>query len=192
MTENDLKWTIKSTEKMMRTPIFDMLKQHEISATGIEGDYIALDCRDWVMVIPEYEGKFVMVRQWRHSSEELTTEFPGGVVDRGEDPAESAARELLEETGFKAGRLTKLGGCSPNPALFKNHYHVYLAEDLVPTGEQDLDDDELLTYRLIPITEVIMSFGAGEFSHALTGTAITYYLQHCYLNHKELPFQGES
>lgn len=177
MNDNDLKWTIKSKEQILHTPVFDVISQHEISATGIEGDYVAMEAPDWCMVIPVYQGNFVMVRQWRHSSEELTTEFPGGVVDRGEDPAVTAARELLEETGFKAGRLTKLGDCSPNPALFKNRFHVYLAEELVPTGEQDLDDDELLTYRLLPTDEVIASFGRGEFSHALTGTAIAYYLQ---------------
>lgn len=178
MTDNDLKWTIEQTKNILHTPVYDVIEQHEIAANGMEGDYIAIDCRDWVMVIPEYRGSFVMVRQWRHSSEELTTEFPGGVTDRGEDPAVTAARELFEETGFKAGRLTKLGDCSPNPALFKNRFHVYLAENLIPTGEQALDDDELLTYRLIPIGEVIASFGKGGFTHALTGTAIAYYLQH--------------
>lgn len=185
MTDNELKWKITDTKKLLRTPIYDVVNQHEVSATEIEGDYVAIDCRDWVMVIPVYRGSFVMVRQWRHSSEELTTEFPGGVVDRGEDPAVSAARELFEETGFKAGRLTKLGDCSPNPALFKNRFHVYLAEQLIPTGEQNLDDDELLTYRLIPTDEVIASFGDGEFSHALTGTAIAYYLRHEHLKHKD-------
>lgn len=187
MTDNELKWTIDSKKELLRTPVYDVIEQHEISASGIEGDYIAIDCPDWVQVIPEYGDNFVMVRQWRHSSEALTTEFPGGVVDRGEDPAVSAARELLEETGFRAGRLTKLGDCSPNPALFKNRFHVYLAEDLTPTGEQDLDDDELLTYRLIPIREVIASFGKGGFTHALTGTAIAYYLQNRNYKHKDFP-----
>lgn len=187
MTDNDLKWKIEQTENLLHTPVYDVINQHEISATGIAGDYIALDAPDWVMVIPEYQGSFVMVRQWRHSSEELTTEFPGGVVDRGEDPAVSAERELYEETGFKVGRLTKLGDCSPNPALFKNRFHVYLAQELTPTGEQNLDDDELLTYRLIPTDEVIASFGKGEFTHALTGTAIAYYLQHYYSEYSDFP-----
>lgn len=185
MNDNDLKWTIKSTKPLLHTPVYDVLEQREISATGIEGDYVAIEAPDWVMVIPVYRDSFVMVRQWRHSSEELTTEFPGGVVDGGEDPADSAVRELYEETGFKVGRLTKLGDCSPNPALFKNRFHVYLAEDLIPTGEQSLDDDELLTCRLVPTDEVIASFGKGEFSHALTGTAIAYYLGHIHRDRKK-------
>lgn len=185
MNDNDLKWKITERKHLLHTPVYDVVNQHEISATGIEGDYVAIDAPDWVMVIPVYRDSFVMVRQWRHSSEELTTEFPGGVVDRGEDPAASAARELYEETGFKVGRLTKLGDCSPNPALFKNRFHVYLAEELIPTGEQDLDDDELLSYQLIPTEEVIASFGKGEFSHALTGTAIAYYLGHIHRDHQE-------
>lgn len=184
MTDNELIWKITETEKLLHTPVYDVITQHEISPNGIEGDYVAIEAPDWVMVIPEYRGSFVMVRQWRHSSEELTTEFPGGVRDSGEDPAETARRELFEETGFKVGRLTKLGDCSPNPALFKNRFHVYLAEELTPTGEQALDDDELLTYRLVPTDAVIRSFGKGEFSHALTGTALAYYLQHDYLKNK--------
>lgn len=178
MNDNDLKWKITDKKKLLHTPVYDVVQQHEVSATGLEGDYVAIEASDWCMVIPEYQGNFVMVRQWRHSSEELTTEFPGGVVDRGEDPEKSAARELFEETGFKAGRMIYLGSCNPNPALFKNRFHIYLAQELTPTGEQRLDDDELLTCKLIPTDEVISGFGAGEFRHALTGTAIAYYLQY--------------
>lgn len=178
MNKTDLKWSITDSKLLLHTPIFDVNEQHEVAATGIEGDYVAMDAPDWAMVIAEYRGSFVLVRQWRHSAECLSLEFPGGMVDDGEDPATASRRELMEETGFEAGRLTHLGTVSPNPALFKNRFHVYLAEDLKQTGTQSLDHDELLTYELMPTDEVIRSYGKGEFAHALMGTALMFYLQH--------------
>ena len=173
-----LKWRITGTKRLLHTPVFDVNEQHEIAATGIEGDYVAMDAPDWAMVVAEYQDSFVLVRQWRHSAECLSLEFPGGVVDGGEDAAPAARRELKEETGFEAGKLTHLGTVSPNPALFKNQFHVYLAEDLKQTGAQSLDSDELLTYELMPTDEVIRGYGKGEFAHALMGTALMLYLQH--------------
>ena len=178
MDDRQLEWKVTASEELLRTPVFGVARQSEEAASGMRGDYIAIFAPDWAMVIAEYRGRFVMVRQWRHAAQCMTTEFPGGVADEGEDPSAAAVRELYEETGFKAGRLTHLGSVSPNPALFKNSFHVYLAEDLTPTGEQALDDDELLTYRLIPIGEVIASYGRGEYTHGLMGTALALYLQH--------------
>lgn len=178
MNKTDLKWSITDSKLLLHTPIFDVNEQHEIAATGIEGDYVAMDAPDWAMVIAEYRGSFVLVRQWRHSAECLSLEFPGGMVDDGEDAATASRRELMEETGFEAGRLTHLGTVSPNPALFKNRFHVYLAEDLKQTGTQSLDHDELLTYELMPTDEVVRNYGKGEFAHALMGTALMFYLRH--------------
>ena len=93
-------------------------------------------------------------------------------------PEQTAARELWEETGFRAGRLTQLGVVNPNPALFRNRFYVYLAEELEPTGTQKLDPDELLNWELRPIEEVLSAYGSPEFSHALMGTALALWLLH--------------
>lgn len=175
--DNQLKWEVTGTKRLLHTQVFDVLEQAEVSATGIKGDYVALEAPDWVMVIPEVRGSFVLVRQWRHAAGVLSLEFPGGVADKGESPATVAARELREETGFKAGKLTCLGVLYPNPALFQNRFHVYLAQALTPAGGQELDDDELLTFELRPIDEVIAAYGSGELTHALMGTALMLYLR---------------
>lgn len=178
MDDKDLIWNVQSSRRLLHTPVFDVTAQRERSAAGMEGEYVAIQAPDWVMTIPVYRDCFVMVRQWRHAARQLSTEFPGGVNDPGEPPAATAARELKEETGFSAGKLTCLGVCSPNPALFCNRFYVYLAEELIPTGTQNLDEDELLSYELIPISQVIAAFGSEEYPHALMGTALAFYLRY--------------
>lgn len=176
-TDEKLKWRTTGRKLLLETPVVNIYSQHEVSAEGIEGDYISMSSVDWIMTIPVIDGNFVMVRQWRHSEQRLTTEFPGGMSNRGEDPEKAALRELEEETGFRAGRIRKLGTISPNPALFENHVHLFLAEDLVQTEKQHLDEDEVLNYFLKPIDEVIDGFGNEEYSHALMGCALTFYLR---------------
>ena len=178
MDDAKLIWKTLKKKKIRHTPVFDVHMQHEKSSAGMEGDYVAMTAPEWVVIVPVYEDKFVMVRQWRHGEDRITVEFPGGVGDPGEDPSDTARRELLEETGFRAGRITELGRCSPNPALFKNHFHVFLAEDLVQTGSQHLDADEVLNFMLLPREQVVRSFGTGEFTHAFTGTALAFCMRH--------------
>ena len=180
MNDEKLKWETRERKKILSTPVFDVFEQEETAYDGTAGKYIAIDAPDWVMTVPVYEDKFVMVCQWRHAAEKLSVEFPGGIADEREDPAKTAYRELLEETGFKAEKITHLGTVSPNPALFSNRFHIYLAEQLVPTGELHLDDDEFLSCELIPVDEVIASYGGEQYSHALMGTALALYLRHRY------------
>lgn len=178
LNDRQLKWSVADTELLLQTPVFDVVKQTEVSGTGLRGDYVAVNAPDWVVIIPIYRDSFVMVRQWRHGEKNMTWEFPGGVMNAGEEPKETALRELYEETGFRAGKITELGRCSSNPALFANHFTVFLAEDLEPTGEQHLDEDELLNCRLMKRRSVIDSFGTPEFSHAFMGTALAFYFRH--------------
>ena len=176
-----LRWDTTEKEQILHTPVFDVYRQREVTESGLVGDYVGIAAPDWVVVMAVHEGNFVLVRQWRHGEDRITLEFPGGVADEGEDPARTALRELEEETGYRAGKITCLGRVSANPALFKNHFSVFLAEDLVQTGKQHLDADELLKYEELPIEEVIRRFGDEELTHAYMGTALAFYFRykHC-------------
>lgn len=173
-----LKWDTIEKEQILHTPVFDVYRQKEVTKSGLEGDYVAITAPDWVVVIAIHDGNFILVRQWRHGEDNMTLEFPGGVADAGEELQTTALRELEEETGYRAGKITFLGRVSSNTALFKNHFSVYLAEDLVQTGEQHLDADELLKYEEMPIEEVIRRYGDEEFTHAYMGTALAFYFRH--------------
>lgn len=176
--DENLKWQEGEITPLLKTVVCEVTSQHCTAKNGLCGDYIIMNAPDWVIVIPEKDNNFLMVKQWRHGEHSLSVEFPGGVIDKKEKPEIAALRELEEETGFKAGKLTKLGTVNPNPALFSNHVHIYLAENLSSTGIQHLDSDEFINYLEIPKNEVLQGMGTEQFPHAIMGTALCFYLKH--------------
>ena len=187
--DEKLKWTCGPKKSLLKTVVFDVTSSTNTCCDGdrtVSGDYIVLDAPDWVIVIPETEGtgadgqvqkEFYMVKQWRHGSKCLSVEFQGGVIDKGEEPEAAARRELLEETGCEAGRLTKLGQVNPNPALFSNRVHIFLAQDLQYTQGQSLDSDEFVNVIKVPVEQIVADMGTEQFPHALMSTALLYYIK---------------
>lgn len=176
--DDKLKWTEGQPQTLLKTVVCTVTSRHNISSDGTEGDYIIMNAPDWVIVIPELDDKFLMVKQWRHGEAALSVEFPGGVIDKGEEADVAARRELEEETGFKAGKLINLGSVNPNPALFSNHVHFFLAKDLTATGKQKLDDDEFINCMELSKKEVLDGMGTAQFPHAIMGMALSLYIKH--------------
>lgn len=180
MEASHLIWTEENRKEMFRSGILTVQSAECRSPEGITRNFTVIDCADWVIVVPVLESaagrRFLMVRQWRHGSRELSLEFPGGVIENGESPEAGAARELEEETAYRARRLTKLGTMCPNPAIMSNHVHFYLAKDLTPLSRQNLDEDEFVDAELIDEKEVLSGMGNPPYVHALTAAALGLYL----------------
>lgn len=95
-----------------------------------------------VAVTPEH--RVIMVRQYRHGVEKVLLELPAGCIEAGEDPRDGAARELLEETGYKAGSLEFLFKIAPNASNCTSYAQCYLAGNVFPAAPQNLDETEAL------------------------------------------------
>lgn len=95
-----------------------------------------------VAVTPEH--RVIMVRQYRHGVEKVLLELPAGCIEAGEDPKDGAARELLEETGYKAGSLEFLFKIAPNASNCTSYAQCYLARNVFPAAAQNLDETEAL------------------------------------------------
>jgi 8-oxo-dGTP pyrophosphatase MutT (NUDIX family) len=173
-------WHEESRREVYRSRVLSVRDTTCRSPEGTTGVFTVIDGSDWAIVVPVIETargqEFVMVRQWRHGSQELSLEFPGGVFEPGEDPLEAAARELREETAYAPNTIRKIGEFSPNPAIMSNRVHFFLAGDLRPLDKQDLDDDEYVDVELVPVQEVFLGLGRPPYVHALMASAYCLYL----------------
>jgi 8-oxo-dGTP pyrophosphatase MutT (NUDIX family) len=134
---------------------------------------LVLEARDWCNVVARTpDGRFVLVRQYRFGTQRVTTEVPGGVVERDEEPLAAARRELREESGYVAARWTELRPVAPNPAFLDNRCHHFLAEDARPTSAQELDPGEDIAVVTWSADEVRAAIARGELDHSLALTAL--------------------
>ena len=149
--------------------------------TDEEHNFYVMQTADWVNIVPVTDNnEIVCIRQFRHGNERITVEIPGGMVDPGEDPAVAGARECLEETGYETGELISLGILSPNPALFANQLHTYLAPGAVRVADVANTSTEHTEVQLIPLEQLPDFLISGEIDHALVAATLwrmLYFLQ---------------
>ncbi len=167
-------WTRKATKMLADCRIFSLFESTSVSpVTHQEHGFYYIETGDWVNVVPvTAANELVCIRQFRHGNEEITIEIPGGMVDLGEEPAAAAARECLEETGFQADELISLGVLSPNPALFPNRLHTFLAPNVKLVGEVANTSTEHTEVQLIPMAQLPEFLVSGEIDHALVAATL--------------------
>ena len=167
--ESPQAWRIQSSEIVADCRIFKVRKDITISPrTGQPYEMFVLEQPDWVNVIPlTMEGQVIMVQQWRHGTRSVHLETPGGLLDKDETPEQGARRELLEETGFEAGEIIKLGTVHPNPAIQTNVQHYILAKNCRKIAAPNLDHAEDIQVKLVPLADVAGMIERGEITHGI-------------------------
>ena len=182
MSDANLIWKPGAPKNVFAAPIVDVYAVESESPDGRQkGTYYRVKPKDGVMIVPLLKtdaGRFfVMVRQWRHGAEMLTTEFPSGIVEKEESLEAAASRELREETGYKAASLARLASVYQNPALMYNTCNFFAAEGLELAGDLELDSDEYIERVLVPEEKLLAEIGTGEFASEITSAALFYYLR---------------
>ena len=168
------RWTIEKTELLQDCRVFSVSRTRTRSPqTGQPHSSFRIDSSDWANIVPiTPEGEVVMVRQYRHGSNRVTLETPGGLVDSGETPAEAAAREMLEETGYRAREITPLGTVNPNPAFFGNRLHAFVARDSVRVAPIDNEEIEETVVEVVTREQLRRFVRDGAVDHGLVIAAL--------------------
>jgi ADP-ribose pyrophosphatase len=127
-----------------------------------------------VAMLPMVDEAIIMVRQFRHACGKTLLELPAGTLNAGEAPDEGARRELIEETGYVPGRLTRLLHFYVSPGHCSEEVDLYLATDLSPVG-QALEADEVIHVVKVEVATALRLIARHEIEDAKSIAGILYY-----------------
>src|SRR5688572_8175726 len=160
------------SEVLLKGRAFTIRRDTMKTPDGRETKFDIVDHGGSVVLVPiDNEGNILFVRQYRHATNSDLLELPAGTRD-GEEPFEEcAAREIREETGMQAGKLTHIGSFYLAPGYSTEYMGVFLAEDL-SENPLDADDDEFLSIEKIPVQKAFQMAERGEVPDAKSLAAL--------------------
>jgi ADP-ribose pyrophosphatase len=163
---------ILSRDTVYKTHAFEIEKLHVRLPDGRMRDYDLVSHNDSVTILPlDDVGNIWFVSQFRMGSEREMLELPAGVMHDNEQPELCAAREVREETGMAAGRLTYLGAAYLAPGYSSEKNHIFLAENL-SESPLEMDDDEFLHVRKMQILTAYEMAEYGEIQDSKSLAAL--------------------
>jgi ADP-ribose pyrophosphatase len=166
---------ITTREKVFTTPYFTLVAKH-IADEPASDPFYALEMPDYVSVVAQTKaGEIVLVKQYRPAVENVTLELPAGLVDAGDTPVATAVRELREETGFIADRVTLVGCLKPDTGRLANRMWVYFAPGVV----RDASSVPEAGMEVVVQTkaQLARALADGVFDHALHVAALLLAVQ---------------
>jgi len=167
---------VVSSKTLYRGKLLDLRLDEVILSSGRRAEREIVVHPGASAILPIIEpGKILMVRQYRHPVGEVLLEIPAGTLKPGEDPMACAARELEEETGYRAGKLAHLITVYPTPGYSSEILHIYLARDL-RRGVQAPEMDENISIVEMSINQVLDGIRDGKIRDSKTIVATLYYL----------------
>ena len=161
--------------------IFSIRTDRRISPrTEQEHDFHVIDCVNWVNVVAlTPDRQVVMIEQFRHGSDTVELEIPGGMIDPGDASPEMAGiRELREETGYEGKSAGIVGSVYPNPAIMSNTCYTVLVEHCRCVHPMQWDHAEDIATRLVPLADIPALVSTGKIRHSLVVAALYQFELH--------------
>jgi len=171
-------WPKLASKPLADFRIFTVRSDQKVSPrTGLPHDFYVLDCVNWVNVVAVTPDQhLVMIEQFRHGTNTVELEIPGGTMDAQDgSPLAAGLRELREETGYEAGDAQLLGQVYSNPAIMSNTCFTVLAQDCRLVHPVQMDAGEDLLTRLVPTSEIPELVRAGKIRHSLVVVALYHF-----------------
>jgi 8-oxo-dGTP pyrophosphatase MutT (NUDIX family) len=173
-------WKRISSKPVGNFRIFNIRSDLKVSPrTGREHDFYVIETVNWVHVLAlTSSNELVMIEQYRHGSNTVELELPGGMLDL-EDPSplEGGLRELREETGFEGGRAEIIGRVFANPAIMNNICYTVLVRDCELKHPTELDLGEDVAVRLVNLADLPALVMNNSIGHSLVVAGLYHFEQ---------------
>jgi ADP-ribose pyrophosphatase len=157
-----------SSKKLLKTPIFSVTEDKAFDPDGFQIKRAIVQHGGSAVMMPVDDKKrILLVRQYRLPARAFMWELPAGRVDKGETVLQAARRELLEETGYKARKWTKLLSFYVSPGFLAEKMTIFIAQDLTEGEQQPMEDEriQLQWYRASEVDEMVKT---GKIQDAKT------------------------
>jgi ADP-ribose pyrophosphatase len=157
--------------------VFGVRRDEVLEPDGVRATREVVTHPGSVVILPVLADKrIVLVRQYRHATRRFMWELVAGRIDSGENPRQAAARELIEETGFRAKRLSVFLDVFPTPGFVEERMFILLAEGLT-LGEAQPEEDERITMKAFTRREVETMMRRGKLHDAKSVAGLLYYFR---------------
>jgi ADP-ribose pyrophosphatase len=167
---------ILKSEIVYQGPVFGVRRDEVLEPGGLRTTREVITHPGSVVVLPVLPNKrIVLIRQYRHATRQYLWELVAGRMDEGESVEEAAARELLEETGYRAKRFKVFLDVFPTPGFLEERMYILLAEGLTE-GEAEPEEDEKIEVRSYSLKELKQMIQKNELRDAKSIAGILYYL----------------
>jgi len=167
---------ILRSEMIYQGRVFGLRRDEVLEPSGLRTTREVITHPGSVVVLPVLpDGRSLMVRQYRHATRQYLWELVAGRKEPEETPKQGAARELLEETGYRAKRFKVFLDVFPTPGFLEERMYLLLAEGLT-AGEAQPEEDEKIEVRAYKLKELKQMIKSGRLRDAKSIAGLLYYL----------------